>query len=228
MEARAAPAAGPADFVETVPLTAATPAPVAPASPAPATTPAFAPAIPGAPVPPLSIPESVMADATPDLVTDPDTGLVTRTGEASTDLRTPAPTPRLATADGADVLQEIVRATLVSKGPTTIELSLDPAELGKLDIEMSFKDDRVSILIRGDRDDSLDLMRRSQDDLARMLRQAGLDLDTLNFSQGRSGQQEQGNRFLTLATDGILDTEGGDLQAGAPVARATARLDIRI
>ena len=63
---------------------------------------------------------------------------------------------------------EIVRAAVAAKGPTTIELSLDPAELGKLDIEMSFKDDRVSILIRGDRDDSLDLMRRSQDDLARM------------------------------------------------------------
>lgn len=190
--------------------------------------PTFAPIIPGAPSPLIAVPESAIPDAVPDIVIDPDTGLVTRTGESSADLRSPVPTPRLVTADGADVLQEIVRATLVSKGPTTIELSLDPAELGKLDIEMSFKDDRVSILIRGDRDDSLDLMRRSSDDLARMLRQAGLDLDTLNFSQGRSGQQEQGNRFLTLATDAILDGEDGILQAGAPVVRASARLDIRI
>jgi len=203
-----------------------------PQAPAPATSTQATPATPAPPaamaipaMPPETssnpIPEGMTGDELP-------MGAAMR-GEASADIRRSASPLRPSTLSGADAVQEIVRAAVVTKGPTTIELRLDPSELGKIDIELSFADDRVSIVVRGEREDALDLMRRSSDDLGRMLRQAGLDLGSLSFSREQAGERGREQALRAFAVEGAGEgVEDGPVRSVLNLDPARDRVDIRI
>ena len=192
---------------------------------------AFAPSLAGAvPLPINTVFNPAKPAGERGLAAELDAGLVARGVEQgqNAETRPLSSVPRPMTTEGTDALHEIVRAAVAAKGPTTIELRLDRAELGQLDIELSFADDRVSIAVRAEREEAMDLMRRSSDELTKLLRQAGLDLDSLTFSHGQSDGREQDDQFQALTTEKMA---GGDDITAQPAMRpgvASARLDIRI
>jgi len=227
---------GPVSTAEAA-LTLATASTTASATPQMSATATSAQAVATAPAPPLAMAIPAMlpeasSKVVPEGMAEPGGDLpvgATMRGESPVDVRQAASPLRPATMGGDDALQEIVRAAVVTRGPTTIELRLDPSELGKLDIELSFVDDRVSIMVRGEREDALDLMRRSSDELGRMLRQAGLDLDTLNFARDQTGERDREQAFRAFAVEGAGEGEGVDpVRSALRLGPAPDRVDIRI
>lgn len=76
------------------------------------------------------------------------------------------------------------------QGISKFEISLHPADLGKLDISINVADDgRIQAVLRAERSDTLDLLRQDSRALENQLRQAGLDVD----SNSLSFQLSQGN-----------------------------------
>jgi len=215
-----------AEAAQTLAAAAASQTPASAASTQAAST---ASASPTAMAVPAMLPEASSKSVPEGMVGDDLPLGATMRGETSTDMRPSSSPSRPVTLSGADAVQEIVRAAVVTKGPTTIELRLDPSELGKIDIELSFVDDRVSITVRGEREDALDLMRRSSDELGRMLRQAGLDLDTLSFSRDQAGERGREQALRSFAVDGAGEgAEDGAVQSALRLEPARDRVDIRI
>ncbi len=127
----------------------------------------------------------------------------------------------------ANLAREVMQAAISAKGSGSIELRIDPVELGKLDIEFSVVDDRMNIIVRADREEALDLMRRNSDDLQKMLREAGVDLGSLSFSQGGSRDPQQEHRFGVSGAGGDSAVSGGPASTLPPV-QSSERLDIRV
>jgi|GEM_PF-3103297 len=178
-----------------------------------------------------AIVEPGKAQAVSDIALDTEAALTGRIADArGLDTRPVSAVMRPTTAEGTDALQEIVRAAMSTKGSSSIELRLDPSELGQLDIELSFADDRVSITVRAENETALDLMRRSSDDLMKMLRDAGLDPANLDFSQGGSKDKDHDAPFTALVTETGAAGGGDSLMTAAPgpLLGSSERVDIRI
>ena len=91
-------------------------------------------------------------------------------------------------------------ARKVEQGLNQFEISLTPAELGKLDISLKIGDDgRVHAVLRAERQDTLDLLRQDARTLENQLRQAGLDVGSNALSFQLS--QGQGHKYKTALTD---------------------------
>jgi predicted nucleic acid-binding Zn ribbon protein len=169
------------------------------------------------------------ADLPPDMSLDTLATAAPKDADVPSAPRSAAPATVPMTQNGQNAAHEIVRAALSAKGSGTVELRLDPSDLGKLDIEFTLVDDRLTIAVRAEREDALDLMRRSSDELARLLRQAGVDFDGLDFSrrEGREGADESPLGSLAIAgNDGDVPT---DIPASSPLlTTADTRVDIRI
>ena len=85
------------------------------------------------------------------------------------------------------------------QGMSSFEISLSPAELGKLDISMKVSDDgRVHAVLRAERPETLELLKQDARALETQLRQAGLDVgsNALSFqlSQGNAHRQNTAER----------------------------------
>jgi flagellar hook-length control protein FliK len=85
------------------------------------------------------------------------------------------------------------------QGMSSFEISLSPAELGRLDISMQVSDDgRVHAVLRAERPETLELLKQDARALETQLRQAGLDVgsNALSFqlSQGNAHRQNSATR----------------------------------
>lgn len=85
------------------------------------------------------------------------------------------------------------------QGMSSFEISLSPAELGKLDISMQVSDDgRVHAVLRAERPETLELLKQDARALETQLRQAGLDVgsNALSFqlSHGNAHRQNSAAR----------------------------------
>jgi len=115
----------------------------------------------------------------------------------------------------------------VRSGEKPIELTLNPAELGRVRLSLAPGDGVMMVTVLADRPETLELMRRHIDMLAQELRAIGYGSTAFSFARGGGG-----------AATGGFDTGGGaDLDAapetsetmasGAPEG-VTERLDIRL
>lgn len=108
----------------------------------------------------------------------------------------------------------------------TIELRLDPPELGRVTIHMSTHDQQMTAHVSAERADTADLMRRHADLLAATLEKAGFSQANLSFQQGGSRQNRQGFTGISvqdLPAEMDSAAELPSLQAGL-----NGRLDIRL
>lgn len=99
-----------------------------------------------------------------------------------------APATPAATAESARAAQPVIAALRGREGAQTIELRLDPPELGRVEIDISFDGDRVVVALRADREDALDLLRRHGQEFMRELRQSGLDVSDMSFERREQGE----------------------------------------
>ncbi len=135
--------------------------------------------------------------------------------------RSATSTPPVATQISAQLPALITKAE-----KQTIELRLDPPELGRVTIHLTTNDQQVTAQIIADRPDTVDLMRRHAELLTATLARAGFSQADLSFQQGQSqGGKEGFSQFQTAAN---LTEADEPALASPPSASLDGRLDIRL
>jgi flagellar hook-length control protein FliK len=74
---------------------------------------------------------------------------------------------------------------------TEIRIQLDPPELGEVDIQLEFRDLRLTATVSAERSDTLDLLQRDARTLARSLREAGIELADSDLSFASGGRHDR-------------------------------------
>ena len=127
----------------------------------------------------------------------------------------------------------------VDQGRTEIRIRLDPPELGEVDIQLEFRELRVTASLSAERADTLDLLQRDSRALTRALREAGLELadsDVSFTSHGRderpgSGGHAQGSINLPRPSPSMPDWQLLPPLLPGPqgfVSLSDGRLDLRV
>ena len=217
------------------PLAAASERSIAPATSGPRVAPAITGAALVAPLPPgfsaaLATAMGRRAD-TPGLA---DSAL------GAAEQRAPAPlvpvlAPPVQTATaGLDMPRQIAVQIAQAAGGRggargTVELSLSPEELGRVRLRLHPSEAGLSVTITADRPETLDLMRRNIDLLAREFLEIGYQDTQFDFAQGGQDADNE-NAAAAAATASALTATPPDTAQTAPAARLTMsdRLDIRL
>lgn len=120
-----------------------------------------------------------------------------------------------------------IDAKLNGKGPDTVELMLEPQELGRLRITMVTRETGLFVMLSAERAETIDLMRRNSEEL-----QANLDALDLGGAQlGFEHSPDQSDWFddeagtepdLTISLAQPVERPNG------PVIQADDRLDLRL
>jgi flagellar hook-length control protein FliK len=111
------------------------------------------------------------------------------------------------------------------EGSSQFEISLHPAELGKVDVSLNVSQDgRVHAVLRAERAETLDLLRQDARSLESQLRQAGLDVgsNSLSFQLSQGGNQRQ----QTASADFAKSFSQDDASATADIVK-TAYVAVR-
>ncbi|MEQ9642702.1 MAG: flagellar hook-length control protein FliK [Alphaproteobacteria bacterium] len=137
---------------------------------------------------------------------------------------TPGRAAAPATTPSLQIAMHIAKAA--QDGTNRISVRLDPAELGRVDVRLEVgHDGRVVALVSAERQETLDMLQRDARDLARALKDAGLEANSsdLNFSLRDNGGQET----AANGNDGKSGRDGSDDQpmADEPNAAGIAELD---
>lgn len=135
---------------------------------------------------------------------------------------------------GRDMGVEIARQ--VKAGKEEVLVRLDPAEMGRIDVRLSFdRDGTLRAVMAADSPAALDMLRREAGDLSRALTDAGVRADTQSFRfDSRSGDAGQSWQRGQQGGDGRsaqggLSRNGGETIADEPVyqpLRASGRVDL--
>jgi len=114
-----------------------------------------------------------------------------------------------------------------------VELTLSPEELGRVRLTLSTTDAGLVLAVSAERPETLDLMRRNIDQLARDFREIGFS--DLSFSFTQQDRRPQADPQAALSPDTPAPSPPpGPAPAAAPVAPASHRpaalggLDLRI
>lgn len=135
---------------------------------------------------------------------------------------------------GRDMGVEIARQ--VSAGKEEVLIRLDPAEMGRIEVRLSFdREGSLRAVMAADSPAALDMLRREAGDLSRALTDAGVRADTQSFrfdsrsndpgqawQRGQQGGDARGGQ-------GGLPHDGGDSTTDEPVyqpLRASGRVDL--
>jgi flagellar hook-length control protein FliK len=122
---------------------------------------------------------------------------------------------------------------------TEIRIRLDPPELGEVDIQLEFRDLRMTASVSAERADTLELLQRDSRALARALREAGLELadSDLSFAHhGRNDRPDTGSstqRAINLPHPLPAGASPRDLSLTLPsphgfVSLSDGRMDLRV
>ena len=87
------------------------------------------------------------------------------------------------------VALQITRA--LDQDRTEIRIRLDPPELGEVDIQLEFRELRLTAAVSAERSDTLELLQRDSRALTRALREAGLELADSDLSFAHSGRNDR-------------------------------------
>ncbi|MFN7002133.1 MAG: flagellar hook-length control protein FliK [Roseinatronobacter sp.] len=133
----------------------------------------------------------------------------------------------------AEQLPTDIRPALIALAATptvpSLQVSLDPVELGRVRIALHPTETGVQVQILAERPDTLDLMRRFSDDLARTLSEMGLGDVSMQFSQNGARDRFARARLSggTPSLDAHLHAPMPELEAPRAV-RDDTRMDLRL
>ena len=147
----------------------------------------------------------------------------------------PATLPIIPHAVAAQVAINVQQA--VKSGTDHIQIQLQPADLGTIDVKLNVNHDgRVTVVVSADRSDTLNLLQQDAGGLTQALRDAGLQADSSSLSFNLRGgfqfQQQQSAGSGGGSRDGAYpsDGDGSDVIA-APLPslrRHAGALDIHV
>jgi flagellar hook-length control protein FliK len=124
----------------------------------------------------------------------------------------------------------------VRDGDNHIQIQLQPAELGAVDVKLSVNHDgRVTMVVSADRSDTLNLLRQDSGALTQALRDAGLQADSsslsFNLRGGTSFQQQasqNGNGSGAGASSADSELNSATLPMASLQRRHAGSLDIHV
>lgn len=124
---------------------------------------------------------------------------------------------------------------LADAGNRTVELTLSPEELGKVRMTLTSSDGAITVAVQAERPETLDLMRRNIESLARDFRDMGYSNIGFDFGQQTdqrpSAQERAAESALQPAAperDGPTRFESFPTPLQAPPGTASGGLDLRI
>jgi hypothetical protein len=91
--------------------------------------------------------------------------------------------------DAASILRQVSDG-MARLGEGSVEIRLSPEELGQVRMQLVSSDNGMTVHITADRPETLDLMRRHIDQLARDLAEAGYESASFSFGEGGEGGEE--------------------------------------
>ncbi|WP_415922532.1 flagellar hook-length control protein FliK [Tateyamaria sp. SN6-1] len=186
------------------------------------------------PAPNLAVAPITSVSAEPVMVLQGEPGDV-----VTWDLRT-APTTTTASpsmvpqrTDMPPAVAQQIAIALHKGGDKPLEIALNPPELGRVRMVMTASETGVVVTVLAERSDTLDMMRRNIDDLARSLSDLGYDDISFAFGQGDTGAEQHNEDQLH---DGLhLEHAEGDIPPTGPdptslshLALAPDSIDIRL
>ncbi|MFC4668009.1 flagellar hook-length control protein FliK [Seohaeicola nanhaiensis] len=124
------------------------------------------------------------------------------------------------------VLPQNLAESLIQQSGRHVEVTLNPEELGRVRMLLSSADGNISLIITGERQDTLDLLRRHIDALVQDFRKMGFENVGYEFRQFESG----GRRDRPTAAPSRRSAVEVDLTESTTSRRHTAAsgLDIRV
>ncbi|WP_444463595.1 flagellar hook-length control protein FliK [Rhodobacter capsulatus] len=125
---------------------------------------------------------------------------------------------------------------LADAGNRTVELTLSPEELGKVRMTLNSSDGSITVTVQAERPETLDLMRRNIDSLARDFRDMGyanIDFDFGQQTDRRPSAQEQAaaesaRQPAPTERDSIARFDTASLALQSSPRTASGGLDLRI
>ncbi len=141
----------------------------------------------------------------------------------------PAPQPLQGTAPVAPPAAAVVEQLVVAAKQTSdgrVDLTLSPAELGRVRMTLLAGETGITVAIHADRDDTLDLFRRNSDALAQEFRQLGYGSVGFEFRGGGNSGQTQ--RPADEATENAVIEQATALPVGILRLTGIGGLDIRL
>ncbi|WP_217626363.1 flagellar hook-length control protein FliK [Salipiger bermudensis] len=109
-----------------------------------------------------------------------------------------------------------------------IELKLRPEELGQLRFRIGQGETGLMLSVTADRPETLDLLRRNVDQLARHLSDLGYGSASFSFGEERPGSQSRSSRESAAQGPDPIGGQVTEAAVSDPVARASDGLDMRL
>ncbi len=198
---------------------AAEPVAAPPSAPGPNIT-ATAVSAPALPMPGVSELALTADDAAADLA------VAIKIDRQVADIQQLAPQSLRTTPAVATQITSQIQAQISQSSKQVIELRLDPAELGRVTIQLSPQDQSITAQITAERPETLDLMRRHSEVLLATLATAGFSQADLSFQQGTPQQGgRDAPRFQSL---GFIAEPTTPTLSAPQLPTADGRLDIRL
>jgi len=122
------------------------------------------------------------------------------------------------------LLPQIVQAVTPGAAPGTMEVMLDPPELGRVEIVLELSEQTVRATLTAERPATGELIRRHMDQLAEQFREAGFEDIDLNFSDRRAGHGRPGDAEPDIAAT-LVEERSATLAKPRPMRPAPAGTD---
>ncbi len=119
----------------------------------------------------------------------------------------------------------IVMQRAASNGERSMTISLDPVELGRVQVKLDIaKDGSVQASITADRPETLSLLRNDHQTLTQALQSAGLSADSssLSFNLSDSGGSNEGRQSQQSAQNGSASSSHAGSSADAEIQQLSA------
>ncbi|MEP2640202.1 flagellar hook-length control protein FliK [Roseobacter sp.] len=153
-------------------------------------------------------------------------------GPSTWDPRSTAPTTLAQTLSRPETPSMIGRqmAEVLQRLPDRpVELSLNPEELGRVRMSISASEGGITLNVLAERPETLDLMRRHIDQLAREFQALGYENINFAFNEGQTDAEGQANGDGSSELHASASAEAPDVEPVVPVTMApSSGVDLRI
>ena len=123
----------------------------------------------------------------------------------------------------AEILRQI--QLHAAPGVRRLTLDLEPAELGRLSVQLALRAGRVAAIVRGERPETLELLRQREDDLLQVLAQRGISADAVRFELGFRGSRSKRAQSSSAVSLAAPSAPSRDRSLPAPDDRSV-RIDL--
>ena len=180
------------------------------------------------PIVPLGASPRAQLAATTGVIGAESPGFGAPTSAAQTPPNDPALVASTSLPAGRAVVQQITAALPPGTQPGRLEVTLDPPELGRVEISIEVADQSLRATIAADRPITGDLIRRHLDLLHEQFRDAGFADVELSYSGEHGNGPEQRSGEAAPASAGTDAQEAAATTASALDSASAERIDIRL